>query len=257
MKIKLLTMVAALGLATSTYAAELTGEVGVEVTKNANDKVVATTELTLGIEGAGGAFGNIELLSNSANTALEIDGYSIGTIVNGVTLSFGKQEDLFADQGLEVIGGETLAAPADDVVSVRASMGALAFQVGFEDVGTDMSELENVQLAYGTQLDAISVEGAVDYNFNTEDTILSVGAAMAVGAYDTALVVTHANDFAYELSATRMNVTGFINGDEADTLQNIGVGYTGKFNDIAYFAEAGYNLDTEEFTPAIGVSFQF
>lgn len=250
-------MVAALGLATTTYAADMNGEVSVDMTKNADDKMVATTELSLGITGAGESFATIDLLTDSTTTSLEIDGYSLGTVVNGVTLSFGKQEDLFADQGLEAVGGETLAAPADDIVSVRASMGAVAVQVGFEDIGTDVSELENAQLAYGTTFNTIAVEGVVDYNFNTEDTILSVGAAMTVGAYDTAMVVTHADDFAYELSATRMNITGFFNGDETDALQNVGVGYAATYKDVGYYAEAAYNVDTEEFTPALGISFNF
>jgi len=41
--------------------------------------------------------------------------------------------------------------------------------------------------------------------------------------------------------------------------QNIGAGYYGNLADgaVSYYAEAGYNLDSEAVTPAAGLSFNF
>lgn len=256
MKTTILAIAAACALATTTFAAEVSGSANLEFTKNAADDVVASTTIGLDVTGMGDSFASIGFESVDSSS-IEIDTYSFGTVVNGVTVSFGKQEDLFASPGLEVVGGETLVTPADDVVSVRASAGALAVQLGFSDLTTDASELENIQAAYGAQIGVVSLDGAIDYNFDTEDTIVAGTAAVDASVAQVVLDVSYADAFAYELSANNYGATVFVNGDENDSFQNVGAGYTGTYNQVTYYVEAGYNVDTEDFTPAAGVTFSF
>ena len=106
MKTKILAVAATLFLAGNAYAAELEGSVGVEFTENSAEDVVATTTIKLGVTGVGNSFGSVGLKSTDSET-ITIDTYQVGTTVNGVTLSYGKQEDLFATPGMEVVGGDT------------------------------------------------------------------------------------------------------------------------------------------------------
>lgn len=258
MKNKILAVAATLFLAGNAYAAEVEGSVGVEFTENTAGDVVSTTTLDLGITGIGGqAFGSVGLESTDSET-LTVDTYQIGTTVNGVTLSYGKQEDLFSSPGLEVIGGETLATPGDDFESLRVSFGALALQVGLTDVSTDASEVENVQAAYGLQVGIVSVDTAVDYNIDAEQYTVVVGGSVDTEIATFGLDVSHdETTAAYELSASNWGVTGFVNGDENNSVQNIGAGYASDFGGVSFYLEAGYNVDTEETTPAAGISFSF
>jgi hypothetical protein len=54
-----------------------------------------------------------------------------------------------------------------------------------------------------------------------------------------------------------LKVSAFINGDDADLAQNVGAGVVYTKNSLGAFAEVGYNIDAEEITPAVGVSFNF
>lgn len=257
MKTKILATVVAMFLASTAYAADLEGSVGVEFAENSANDVVATTTIDLGVTGiAGGSFANVGLESTDSSTIV-IDTYQIGTTIGGVTLSYGKQEDLFASPGLEVIGGETLATPSDNFESLRATTGAFAVQLGFTDVSRDVADLENLQLAAGTQLGVVSLDMAIDYNFDTENTVTLIGVDVDAGVAVVGLDMSYDNNFAYELSASRWGVTGFVNGDENNAVQNIGAGYSLDYNEISFYVEAGYNVDTEETTPAAGVAFSF
>lgn len=255
---KLVVAIAALFFAGTAMAAELNGEVTVDFAKNASDNVVATTGIDLDINVDGLAFSTVSIIADPATGDISLDKYSIGTIIGNTVLSFGKQDDLFASQGLEVVGGETLASPNDDLVSLRVGVDALAVQLGFEDVGTDVTNVENIQAAYGLQLGVVSVDTAIDYNFNSEDATLLVGLAYDADIAVTSLAVSYTDvAVGYELVASRDGVTVFANGDDSNALQNIGAGYAGEFNTMGYYVEAGYNVDTEVFTPAVGVSFSF
>jgi hypothetical protein len=108
-------------------------------------------------------------------------------------------------------------------------------------------------------LNGVAVVSGIDYNFNTEDLTLLTNAKTVVSGVPVGLTATYADAFAYELDATAFGVTGFVNGDEDDLVQNIGAGYYGNLagSGFDFYAEAGYNLDSEEVTPAAGISFSF
>jgi len=251
----------------SASAADLAGVVGAELTKNNLGNYIATPtiELSFGHKTEGAtAFGGVGV--EAVNGDLAVDTWHVGVAFGGTSVSFGDQGDLFGFGGLEVVGGDTLADPADDHESVIVGHGALEVLVGLTDIGADIGDVENVQLAYAKKLGAVGVTGAVDYNLGTEAYILAVavdyGVTDAIGAGVTATYDDAASVVAYEAMGTygasdALKVSAFINGDDADMAQNVGAGVVYTKDSLGAFAEVGYNIDAEEITPAVGVSFNF
>ncbi len=260
----LLSTVAAIALSGAAFAADFGGEVGAEVTKNGAGDYVATPtiELTFGHNTDGAiAFGGIGVEADDSD--LVIDSWHVGVAFGATSLSFGDQGDLFSFGGLEVVGGETLTNPADDHESLIVRHGDFAGLVGFTDIGSDVSDVENVQIAYAHDYGTVNVVAAVDYNLNTEDYIVGVtGDSNVTEVTNLAVTLTYADLLAYETVGTyeyteAVSIAGFVNGDEDDAFQNIGAGIVYTQDGLKAFAEVGYNVDTEEATPAVGVSFSF
>jgi hypothetical protein len=130
--------------------------------------------------------------------------------------------------------------------------------IGFTDIGTDMGEIENAQVAYTGTFGTVNATGAIDYNFNTEDTTIGLSGNAQVAEKTTfGLALTYTDYAAYEATVGYNAFTAYVNGDENDTFQNVGFGYSSAVQGADVYAEVGYNLDTEEFTPAVGVSINF
>ena len=263
----LLTTVAAIAFASAAFAADLGGTVGADLTRNNAGDFVATptVELSFGHKAeAATAFGAVGVEADNGD--LVVDSWHVGVAFGGTSLSFGDQGDLFGFGGLEVVGGDTLADPVDDHESVIVGHGAFEVLVGFTDISTDISEVENFQLAYAKKLGMFNTTSAFDYNLNTEAYILAVAVDASVSDAITAgATVTYddaASLVAYEAVGTysaldALAVSAFVNGDADDMAQNIGAGVVYTKSSLSAYAEVGYNLDTEETTPALGVSFSF
>lgn len=259
--------VAALFVAGTATAADLGGTVGTEVTKNNAGDYVATptVELSFGHKAEGAtAFGSVGV--EAVNGNLAVDSWNVGVAFGTTSVSFGDQGDLFSFGGLEVVGGDTLADPADDHESVIVKHGAVSALVGLTDISSNVGDIENVQLSYGKEIGVADVAGAVDYNFNTKAYILAVAVDANVSdAFGAGATVTYndaASLVAYEAMGTysgldALAVSAFINGDADDMAQNIGAGVVYTKESLSAFAEVGYNLDTKATTPAVGVSFNF
>jgi hypothetical protein len=258
MKNLFLTTIAAIAFAGAAYAADVGGEVSVDVTENVAGNFVATpgVDLSFGVKGdAATVFAGVDVTVDNSN--LVLDGWHIGTAFGATSVSFGDQGDLFSFGGLEVVGGETLAGVADDHESVIVKHGKLGVLVGFTDITSDIGDIENVQLAYAGEAGSVSYNTTVDYNLDTEDFVVGAAATTIIASVDAGLAVTYADAFAYEVTAGYKAATVFVNGDEANALQNIGLGVKHNYNGADLYAEVGYNVDTKESTPAIGVSFAF
>lgn len=241
MKNTFVAAIAAFFMAGAVSAAEVTGEVEVTV----NGDAVATTDLTLGFTaGEGIATGSITLDENG------VDGYALGTEVSGISLSYGDQGDIMLGGGLNVVGGSTLADPMSAETSLILGVGDANVLVGF---GTDLTDVDNVQLGYTLGV----VSASVDYNLDTSDLTVVGSGEYSLAGIDGGLTVSYANDIAYEVSAGLYGATVYVNGDQNDVLQNVGAGYETEVNGLTVFAEAEYNLDTSDITPAVGVSFKF
>jgi hypothetical protein len=245
------------------YAADVGAKVEVDVVETASGKFVATpsVELTFGSDDTSAVFGGASVAS--VDEDLFVDEWFIGVNVGSTRVSLGDQGDLFDFGGLEAIGGETLASPADDHVSVIVTQGAFSGLIGFTDIESDLGEIENVQLSYAASVQTVDLIAAVDYNLNTEDFIVALDAATAVNdVFSVGGTLTYENIIAYEargaytVTATVV-AAGFINGDENDWAQNVGAGLLYANDGLEAYAEVGYNLDSDEVTPAVGVSFSF
>jgi hypothetical protein len=235
------------------------GSVGIDVTENAAGDMIGTPDIDLGIVAPFG-IASIDLTTKDDDVVL--DGYSLGGNVSGVAVSFGDQGDLLDTFGgvTEVVGGTTLANPADAHETLRFGLGGISAGVGLTDIGQDLTDVENVQVTYATGLAGIALSTGVDYNLDAEDlTVLTTADFIIMEEYAAGATVTYADDFAYEVNVGVFGVTGFMNGDADDMTQNIGAGYYGDLagGTVSYYAEAGYNLDNEAVTPAAGLSFNF
>ncbi len=267
MKTMLIATVSAAMLATSAMAADLAAEIGVDVTKNDLGNYVATpgVELSFGSKGENATgFGGGKVVGDDG--VLVVDEWYLGVNFGATSVSFGDQGDLFSFGGLEVVGGETLANPADDHESVIVRNGDFAGLVGFTDIGSDVGDIENVQLSYAHDYGTVNAQGAIDYNIDSKTYILAVAADSNVteqinlGAtitYDSGVsLIAYESVATYEYNEA-FAVSGYLNGDENKLAQNIGAGVVYRQDGLKGYAEVGYNLDTDEITPAVGVSFSF
>lgn len=259
MKNFLLTSCAVFALAGNAYAADVSGSVKLEATQNASDDWVGenTVALSFGAnEPDVGAFGSVDIEMVDGGT-VALDAWSLGTAVNGISVSLGDQGDLFPGAGLEVVGDDTLADPATSE-SIIVSIGNASFMAAVTDYKTDMTELENVQLGYSAEVSAIDVGVALDYNMDTEEMAYGADVGTEIQGAGIGAVVTYADEeFAYEASASYSVLTAFVNGDDEEMAQNVGGQVAAEFGGLNLFAETSYNLDAEEWTPAVGASFNF
>lgn len=258
-----ITTIAAMTFAGAATAAELGGSVEVEITENSAGDYVAETTLGLGASTEtemGLAFGGFTFESIDGDS-LTVDEWQLGLTTTAGTISFGDQGSIFVENDFEVVGGDTLAFPTDDHESFIIDFGSAAVMVGFTDITTDVSEVENIQGSYTLGVSAVEVTAVADYNFNSEEFAFGAKTAYAMNdVFDLGGIVTYdgaTEVFAYEASASYKIVTAFVNGDDSDAFQNVGGAVTYNLNGMGLYAEGSYNVDSEEFTPAVGVNFNF
>lgn len=188
---------------------------------------------------------------------LTLDNWTVGTSVSGVALAFGDDNGLMP----EAEGEQTLAAPAM-TESLQASVGAASIAVGFTDWTTDITDISNVQGAYtlGTEVSDVTLSG--DMNLDTDNVVLGLEiAGLDLGAASIGGAATYDMDaemFGFETVAKTGNIVSYLNGDQDDPLQNIGAEYTYNMSaGVDFTAGTNYNLDSEDLTPTVGLSFNF
>lgn len=241
-----------------TPAVVVTGSVGIDFTKNSADNIVGDSVVELGVT-SGLGFASVELLEDGGSVTL--DKYSMGTRLGSFDVSIGKQGDVLGAFGgvTETVGGTTLADPSDDHETIHVGTGGYIASIGFTDISSDVTDIENIQLVHGRHFNGMTVIGGIDYNLDTEDFTLLSAADFTVSGYAVGVTTTYADHLAYEFDVDAFGVTSFMNGDEDDLLQNVGVTYNNEIvgTGLSYYAEAAYNIDDKELTPAAGLSFNF
>jgi len=231
--------------------AMLTGSMEVEV----NSDKEATLTLGAGLSAGDLAFGsfNVESVDGGSFT---LDQWQIGADVAGATVSFGNQDGVF----VEGENGATLAAPAMEE-SLKVSVGDAQVAVGLTDWNADITDISNVQGAYTVGAGFASITASGDYNLDSEEYMLggrASGVEVANIMLGSTLTYGSADEkIAYEVDGTMMNVTAYLNGDDTDTLQNVGASYGRTVAGLDLGTELNYNLDSEEFTPSVTVGFSF
>lgn len=259
---KLLISTAAIAfLAGTAYAQEtlnpvMNGSVEVEVKENAAGDYAATTTFGLGIEAGSIAYGSASVESVNGNT-FEIDEWQIGTMLGFVDLSFGDQGGLFVESWSDY--SSIIDPTMSESIAVRA--GDLEFAVGFTDITKDISDISNVQGAYTLGIDVVEVTASADYNFNSDDWAIGTRtegielAGIALGS--TMSYGSASEELAYEVDGTLMGITGYVNGDQNDVLENIGAGYDFGYRNIAIGTDINYNIDSEKLSPKVALKLNF
>ena len=259
MKNILLATASTLALTTSAFAADISGKITLDVAENAAGDYAATPGIEMGVEGAMG-MGSIGLIVD-ANDAVTVDTWSVGAKAGAASVSFGDQGDLMEafEGGTEAVGGQTLTDLGDDYESIQVEVAGVSAMVGFNDITSDVSDVKNVQVGYSAEFGKINLASAVDWDRATKDITFAAGAATEISGITAAGTVTYTDAVTgYEVSAGYGAFKGFLNGDENDMAQNVGAGaYHTYATGMSVYAETGYNLDSKDLTPAVGVAFNF
>ena len=236
----------------------LGGEVELNFAETAAGDWAGSMGVDLDINAAGLA--SVDLgLEATEGSDVALDTWTVGTAVAGIGLSFGNDNDVFVGAD----GEQTLAAPAM-TESVKIEVGAAAVAVGFTDWNADITDISNIQGSYtlgnvaGLGLD---ITAAGDYNMDSENIVvggeveMEATAGVSVGSALTYDVDAEA--IGYEIMADAFGIEAYVNGDNDEMLQNIGGEYTYAIGGAELTAGAAYNLDSEELTSSVGVSFSF
>jgi hypothetical protein len=260
-----ITTVAAMAISTAAFAEDTTtaaptgpvisGAVNLDFAETAGDNYGGTMGIELDIDA--GSLATVDLdFSATDGSALTLDTWAVGTSVAGVGVAVG--DDLGVMPGAE--GEQTLAAPAM-AEAVQVTVGDAVVAVGLTDWTADITDISNIQGAYTLNIASLDVTAAADYNLDSENTVLGAGVAgLDLGLASIGGAMTYdvdAETFGYEGVATAMGITAYLNGDDTDALQNIGGEYEVDVNGATFTAGANYNLDTEDFAPTAGISFNF
>jgi len=256
---KLLLVLSAAFLSGSSYAG-VTGSVGVDFSENTAGDVIATKDIDLDISSDVG-FASIAVITN-ASDELVLDEYALGVKHTNGSISYGDQGDIFIGGGLEKVGADTLANPSDAGESIMATHKNTSVRFKFTDTGVDVTDFDTVQVKHALTLgDSGSITGSVDHTIETDDNIFAIEGKVDAGTHTITTVATHNENLANPTAAEAILSTGglslYINGDESDWTQNAGAGYKSTYNSVDWYIEAGYNMDSEEVTPAAGVSVNF
>jgi hypothetical protein len=246
-------LAAAAAMAATVAHAEptLSGSMEVEINKDAE----ATLTLGAGLSAGDLAFGSFNVESVDGGS-FDLDQWQMGADVAGATLSFGDQDGVF----VEGENGATLSEPAM-AESLKVSLGDAQVAVGLTDWNADITDISNVQGAYTVGAGFASITASGDYNLDSEEYMLggrADGVEVANIMLGSTLTYGSADEkIAYEVDGTMMGVTAYLNGDDTDTLQNVGASYGRTVAGLDLGTELNYNLDTEEFTPNVTVGFKF
>jgi hypothetical protein len=254
MKNILLSTVAIFALTSTAHAGVVAGEATVEIAKNNAGDYAGSLGVDLGVSSS---VGSVELgFTAVPGGDLNLDTWTVGTIIGAVGLSFGNDNSVFV--GAE--GEQTIAAPAM-AESLKITTGDAAVAVGFTDWDSDITDISNIQGSYELSTALANIKGAVDYNLNSKN--LVVGAEVtdiAVGSAVLGATVTYDVDAelaAYEGIAKISSVTAYVNGDQEDFLQNVGGEYVYALGKAEVTSGVVYNFDSEEISPTIGLAFNF
>lgn len=239
---------------TATSTSAVSSSVSVDVTKNTSGKYVTKTTIAMDTTSTNGSAGfDIDVVGG----VISLGDWEVGTTVAGMTVSLGKQGDLFPSAGLEAVGGTTLANPAVNE-SVQVTLGGLSMMAGFDDWATDISDLDNMQVALTSKLGLIGTTLAVDYNTDTKAKSYAAGADLTlIGGIGVSTIATYSTKMAYEVTVNTGRLSAFANGDADNTLQHVGAGINLNVNGLDIYAEGSYDTDAKKFSPALGMTYKF
>ena len=239
-----------------TPASPISGEVELKFTQNATtDKWGGTMGLDLDLNAGDVATVDLDM-SAADGGAVTLDSWEVGTVANGIGLSFGDDMGVMPDAE----GNQTLTKPAM-AEALGVEIGDAKVAIGLTDWTTDVMDISNIQGAYAFNPGAFNLTLGGDLNLDSDNIVLGAGIdGVEVGELSlggAASYDTDAEKFAYEGTLGLAGITGYMNGDQDDALQNIGGEYTYMLGGAELEAGANYNIDSEDWTPTVSVGFSF
>lgn len=234
----------------------ISGEVETVIAETAGDKYGATTSLDLNLNVYSAGTARMDFVVDTTSKEIELDEWAIGVPLGMAKLSFGDQGNIF----VEGETGVTLEEP-DMGTSISAEVMNAKIAIGFSDITTDVTDVENIQGSYNSALGIIGVTASGDYNLDSKDWILGnrIDADLDLAAVGVTTTYGSASEtFAFEADATVYGITAYVAGDQNDFAQNVGASYEYNLtSNLQLNAGADYNIDSEELKPEFGVSFNF
>lgn len=230
----------------------ITGEIETVIAENAAGDFGATT--SFGLDVLAGPVGT-GLEFAVVDGKVELDAWAIGTEVGDMAVSFGDQGNFF----VEGENGGTLEDPAM-AESIAVSYGSAAVALGFNNITTDVTDIENVQGMYFVPFGVLDVTASGDYNFDTEEYVVGSRAATEYNGYGIGGTMTYGSaseNVAFEADATAFGVTAYVNGDQDDLAQNVGGSYTMGLGNLTAETALNYDIDGEKLEPKFTVGFAF
>lgn len=247
-------------VATSAFAEEtapapvagpvLGGSVELKFTEDASGDWGAKNTIGASITMPGTAYASFNVESVDGATA-QLDEWELGTELDNGTISIGKQGDIW----VAAEGEHTIHNPKMDE-SIQLGMGGAAVALEFGDFTNDVSDIEAVAGAYTFSAGSASIKGAIDYDLDASK--YTLGARADVDAIGGVLTYSESTEkFAYEADGTVYGITAYINGDEDDMTRNLGASYAYDFNGIELEPSINYDMNAEDFAPAVTATFSF
>lgn len=258
--------VALLGSAAS--AQDLVNYADVYGTKMGSADTALTMEidshLSYGLTDAIVAMAGTEL-SITDTTDLELSGWYVGAMMAGVTLTVGEQSGMFTESTMNQLGGASLGTVATGEYSIKVSTPDMAVMVGVDSTTEDWTNVQATTTVNADVMFVQAVDLVADYQNVSGDYALGADVHGKIGAVNTDLTVTYTGadeSVGYELAVGTqfgtMGVNGFMGGSNTtETVDYVGAGLLTNIDVMNVWAEATYDLDTEDTDMAVGVSFAF
>lgn len=240
----------------------LGAKIETEFKEKANEKYGADTTIGLDISSAGIAHGGLEWESTNAS-ALSLSKWNIGTSVGGVIgVSFGDQGGVFVEADSD--HGTIATSSIDESLIVSAAGASVA--VGFSDLKSDVTEINNIQGAYTISTDIIAITAAADYNMDSENIVLGG----RVGGFSLGLA-NLGTTFSYDIDNETYGYEGnvgldvdsvgsimtYVNGDKDEMARNVGAEVSRNLIGLQLGTKLNYDIVSEEFSPSVTVGFTF
>ncbi len=252
----LISSLAMIATASVVNAADLAVDADIDITENTAGKYIATKKITFDVTAVGDAFGGVEVVAGT-DDKLAVGDWNVGHSVGSASVSFGKQGNLFVE-GEASAANSPLANPSMGT-SLQAAFSGASVGLAFTDVGTDVTDIASLQGSYELDLGGFSASTSADYNFDSKNIAVGVGFGVEIREQSVDTVMTYADDvWAYEGSTTLLGITGYLNGDQNDMTQNLGGSYLVGLSDAASIeSKLNYDMNSEQYTPSVNLSFSF
>jgi hypothetical protein len=238
----------------------VSGSIETVIAETANDKYGATTSFDLDVNAPDGIVTGGISFKATPSTSVSVDEWNIGTTIGATALSFGEQGNIWFDTESSAVNG-TIEEPTMAKESLQVSTMGATVALGFDAIGTDVTDLENVQFSYGMNVAILDVVTAADYNVDNQEWVVA-GRADTAGMLEGVRLGgavsygTLSEKTSFEADATVMGLTGYLNGDTDDLTQNVGGSYT-IGEELTLEGAVNYNLNTEVVAPSVTLSFNF